>query len=115
MKDVILLDTAGRMQTNINLMDEMKKIKRVAKPDLIVYVGDALAGNDAVIQAKKFDETVGIDGIILTKIDADAKGGAALSIAYTIGKPILFIGTGQDYEDLITFDPDWMTDRLFEE
>ncbi|MGA1822791.1 MAG: signal recognition particle-docking protein FtsY [Thermoplasmatota archaeon] len=114
-KDVILLDTAGRMQTNINLMDEMKKIKRVAKPDLIVYVGDALAGNDAVIQAKKFDETVGIDGIILTKIDADAKGGAALSIAYTIGKPILFIGTGQGYKDLITFDPDWMTDRLFEE
>lgn len=114
-KDVILLDTAGRMQTNINLMDEMKKIKRVAKPDLIVYVGDALAGNDAVIQAKKFDETVGIDGIILTKIDADARGGAALSIAYTIGKPILFIGTGQGYNDLISFDPDWMTDRLFEE
>lgn len=115
MKDVILLDTAGRMQTNINLMDEMKKIKRVAKPDLIVFVGDSLAGNDAVVQAQKFDEAVGVDGAILTKIDADAKGGAALSIAYTIGKPILFIGTGQDYKDLIPFDPDWMTARLFEE
>ena len=115
MKDVVLLDTAGRMQTNINLMDEMKKIRRVANPDLVVFVGDALAGNDAVIQARMFDEAVGIDGVILTKIDADAKGGAALSIAYTIGKPILFIGTGQNYEDLIPFDPKWMTDRLFEE
>jgi len=114
-KDVVLLDTAGRMQTNINLMDEMKKINRVAKPHLKVFVGDALAGNDAVIQAQKFDEAVGVDGVILTKIDADAKGGAALSIAYTIGKPILFIGTGQDYKDLIVFDPKWMTDRLFEE
>lgn len=115
MKDVILLDTAGRMQTNINLMDEMKKIKRIANPDLIVFVGDSLAGNDAVIQAQKFDEAVGIDGVILTKIDADAKGGAALSIAYTIGKPIIFIGTGQEYEDLIPFNPEWMTERLFEE
>ncbi|MBN1390668.1 MAG: signal recognition particle-docking protein FtsY [Candidatus Thermoplasmatota archaeon] len=114
-KDVVLLDTAGRMQTNINLMDEMKKINRVAKPHLKVFVGDSLAGNDAVIQAQKFDEAVGVDGVILTKIDADAKGGAALSIAYTIGKPILFIGTGQDYKDLIPFDPKWMTDRLFEE
>ncbi|MCU0799554.1 MAG: signal recognition particle-docking protein FtsY [Candidatus Thermoplasmatota archaeon] len=114
-KDVVLLDTAGRMQTNINLMDEMKKIKRVAKPTMIVYVGDSLAGNDAIIQAQKFDEAVGIDGVILTKIDADAKGGAALSIAYTIGKPILFVGTGQGYPDLTPFDPDWMTARLFEE
>jgi fused signal recognition particle receptor len=114
-KDVVLLDTAGRMQTNINLMDEMKKISRVARPQIKVFVGDSLAGNDAVIQAQKFDEAVGVDGVILTKIDADAKGGAALSIAYTIGKPILFIGTGQGYDDLITFNPKWMTDRLFEE
>jgi fused signal recognition particle receptor len=114
-KDVVLLDTAGRMQTNTNLMDEMKKISRVAKPQLKIFVGDSLAGNDAVIQAQKFDEAVGVDGVILTKIDVDAKGGAALSIAYTIGKPILFIGTGQDYKDLIPFDPKWMTDRLFEE
>ena len=114
-KDVVLLDTAGRMQTNVNLMDEMKKIKRVARPGMIIFVGDSLAGNDAVIQAQKFEEAVGIDGVILTKIDADAKGGAALSIAYTIGKPILFIGTGQEYEDLEVFDPDWMTERIFEE
>ena len=114
-KDVVLIDTAGRMQTNINLMDEMSKIKRVAKPDMIIFVGDALSGNDAVEQAKRFDETVGIDGIILTKVDADAKGGSALSIAYTIGKPLLFIGVGQGYEDQIPFDPDWMIKRIFEE
>ncbi|MEA2054064.1 MAG: signal recognition particle-docking protein FtsY [Candidatus Thermoplasmatota archaeon] len=113
-KDVVLLDTAGRMQTNINLMDEMKKIKKVAKPDMIVFVGDALTGNDAVEQAKRFDEVVGIDGIILNKVDADAKGGAALSIAYTIGKPLLFIGNGQGYDDQIAFTPEWMTERLFD-
>jgi len=95
-------------------MEEMKKIKRVAKPHLTVFVGDALAGNDAIEQAKKFDEAVGIDAAILTKIDADAKGGAALSIAHAVGKPIIFIGTGQDYEDLMPFDEDWMIDRLFE-
>jgi len=114
-KDVVLLDTAGRMQTNINLMDEMKKIRRVAEPDMVIFVGDALTGNDAVEQAKRFDEIVGIDGIILTKVDADAKGGAALSIAYTIGKPLLFIGVGQEYGDQIPFDPDWMMKRIFEE
>ena len=93
-KDVVLVDTAGRMQTNSNLMDEMAKIKRVAKPDLIIFVGDALSGNDAVEQAKRFNEVVGIDGVILTKVDTDAKGGSSLSIAYTIGKPLLFIGVG---------------------
>ena len=112
-KDVVLLDTAGRMQTNINLMDEMAKIKRVAKPDLILFVGDALAGNDAVEQAKRFNEVVGIDGVILTKIDTDAKGGSALSVAYTIGKPLLFIGVGQGYEDQIPFDPQWMIENIF--
>ena len=112
-KDVVLLDTAGRMQTNVNLMDEMAKIKRVAKPDLILFVGDALAGNDAVEQAKRFNEIVGIDGVILTKVDTDAKGGSALSVAYTIGKPLLFIGVGQGYEDQIPFDPQWMMDNIF--
>ena len=112
-KDVVLLDTAGRMQTNINLMDEMAKIKRVAKPDLIIFVGDALAGNDAVEQAKRFNEIVGIDGVILTKVDTDAKGGSALSVAYTIGKPLLFIGVGQGYEDQIPFDAQWMIDNIF--
>ncbi len=114
-KDVVLIDTAGRMQTNANLMDEMKKIKRVANPDMTIFVGDSLAGNDAIEQAKKFDEAVGIDAAILTKIDADAKGGAALSIAHAVGKPILFIGTGQEYEDLVPFDEEWMIRRLFEE
>jgi fused signal recognition particle receptor len=113
--DVVLLDTAGRMHTNVNLMDEMAKIKRVAKPHLTLFVGDALTGNDAVEQAKRFDEAVGIDGTILTKIDVDAKGGAALSIAYTIKKPLLFIGTGQNYKDQILFDPRWMVNRLFGE
>ena len=112
-KDVVLLDTAGRVQTNINLMDEMAKIKRVAKPDLIVFVGDALSGNDAVDQAKRFNEVVGIDGVILTKVDTDAKGGSALSVAYTIGKPLLFVGIGQGYEDQIPFDPEWMIKNIF--
>ena len=112
-KDVVLLDTAGRMQTNVNLMDEMAKIKRVAKPDLILFVGDALAGNDAVDQAKRFNEIVGIDGVILTKVDTDAKGGSALSVAYTIGKPLLFIGVGQEYNDQIPFDAKWMIDNIF--
>jgi len=112
-RDVVLIDTAGRMQTNQNLMDQMKKIKRVAKPHIIIFVGDALAGNDAVEQAKEFNEAVGVDAAILCKIDADAKGGAALSIAHTIGKPILFVGTGQAYGDLVPFDAKWMIDRLF--
>ncbi|MEE9489763.1 MAG: signal recognition particle-docking protein FtsY [Thermoplasmata archaeon] len=114
-KDVVLIDTAGRMQTNINLMDEMKKIRRVADPDLVIFVGDALAGNDAVDQAQAFHEAVGIDAAILCKIDADAKGGAALSIAKAIGKPIIYVGTGQEYGDLVRFDPEWMIKRIFED
>lgn len=112
-KDVVLVDTAGRMQTNSNLMDEMKKIKRVVKPNLVIFVGDALAGNDAVEQAKAFNDAIGLDAIILTKIDADAKGGAALSIAHSIGKPIAFMSMGQEYEDIIKFDSEWMLERLF--
>lgn len=113
-RDVVLIDTAGRMQTNNNLIDEMKKIARVSKPALKIFVGDALAGNDAIEQAKVFDGAIGIDAIVLTKIDTDAKGGAALSIAHTIGKPIAFVSDGQDYEDLQIFDSGWMLDRLFE-
>jgi fused signal recognition particle receptor len=93
----------------------MKKIVRVAKPGLKIFVGDSLAGNDAVEQARAFDSAVGIDAIILTKIDTDAKGGAALSIAHTIGKPIAFVCNGQDYGDIIKFDAEWMLNRLFEE
>ncbi|MCL2785680.1 MAG: signal recognition particle-docking protein FtsY [Methanomassiliicoccaceae archaeon] len=114
-KDVVLVDTAGRMQTNSNLMDEMKKIRKVAKPDLVMFVGDSLAGNDAVEQAKAFDAAVGVDAIMLTKIDADSKGGAALSIAHTIGKPIAFVSNGQEYDRLVKFSAKWMMDRLFED
>lgn len=112
-KDVVLIDTAGRMQTNNNLIEEMKKIVRIAKPDLKIFVGDSLAGNDAIEQAKVFDAAIGIDAIILTKIDADAKGGAALSIAHTIGKPIAFVCNGQKYNNIIKFDTEWMIDRMF--
>jgi fused signal recognition particle receptor len=114
-RDVVLIDTAGRMQTNQNLMDQMKKIQRVAQPHFVVFVGDALAGNDAVEQARTFQEAVGFDAAILCKIDADAKGGAALSIAHSVGKPILFVGTGQGYDDLMAFDPHWMVEKLFAE
>ena len=112
-KDVVLIDTAGRMQTNSNLIEEMKKIVRIAKPDLKVFVGDSLAGNDAIEQARVFDKAIGIDAIILTKIDTDAKGGAALSIAHTINKPIAFVCNGQEYGDIVKFDTEWMIQRLF--
>jgi fused signal recognition particle receptor len=111
--DVVLVDTAGRMQTDVDLMDEMRKIVRVVKPDLTIFVGDALTGNDAIEQASAFDKAVGIGGSILCKMDADARGGAALSITQVTGKPILFIGTGQDYGDLEEFDPDKILNALF--
>ena len=100
-KELVLIDTAGRMQTNVNLMDEMKKIKRVADPDLVVFVGDALTGNDATEQAVKFNDAIDIDGVILTKADADSKGGASLSIGYVIKKPIMFLGVGHDEAEAI--------------
>ena len=114
-KELVLIDTAGRMQTNTNLMDEMKKIKRVSKPDLVIFVGDALTGNDATEQAKKFNEAIDIDGVILTKADADSKGGASLSIGYVIQKPIMFLGMGQGYDDIKEYDAEWMLNQLFSE
>ena len=114
-KELVLIDTAGRMQTNVNLMDEMKKIKRVAKPDLVIFVGDALTGNDATEQAVKFNDAIDIDGVILTKADADSKGGASLSIGYVIQKPIMFLGVGQGYDDIKEYDAEWMLDQLFSE
>jgi len=110
--NVVLIDTAGRMQTDRNLMAELAKIHRVAEPDLVIFVGDALAGNDAIEQAKTFDKAIGIDAAILTKVDADAKGGAALSIAIATGKPIIFIGVGQEYPDLKVFRPEWFAERI---
>jgi fused signal recognition particle receptor len=104
--NVVLIDTAGRMQTNQNLMNELEKVKRVVKPDLTVLTLDSLIGNDAVMQAEEFHKCVGIDATILTKVDADIKGGSALSVTYVTKKPILFIGTGQKYDDLEEFDPE---------
>ncbi len=113
--DVVLIDTAGRQHTNENLIQEAKKIRRVVSPSLTLFVGDALSGNDVVEQARLFDEALGVDGLVLTKLDADAKGGAALSATFVTGKPILFVGVGQGYADLKPFDPEWMVQRLFSE
>ncbi len=104
--NVVLIDTAGRMQTNRNLMNELEKIKRIVKPDLTVLTVDSLTGNDAVMQAEEFHKCVGIDTTILTKVDADIKGGSALSVTYVTQKPVLFIGTGQTYDDLEEFNPE---------
>ena len=102
-KDVVLIDTAGRIHSNINLMEELSKIIRVAKPDLKIFVGESITGNDCTEQAKKFDDAVGIDGIILSKADVDDKGGAAISVSYVTKKPILYLGIGQEYDDLEFF------------
>jgi fused signal recognition particle receptor len=113
-KDIVLADTAGRLHTNINLMDQLKKVCRVNNPNLIIFVDEAIAGNDAVERAKMFNNAVPFHGSVLTKADADSKGGAAISISYTTGKPILFLGVGQTYKDLVKFEPQWLIDRLFE-
>ena len=110
--NIVLIDTAGRMETDRNLMEEMRKIVRVVKPDLVIFVGDALTGNDAVFQAEEFSKYVPIDASILTKMDADAKGGAAVSISYITRKPVIFIGVGSRYEDLQPFDPKSFVNQL---
>ena len=101
--DYVLIDTAGRSHANEDLMRELEKVKRVSKPDFTILVVDSLTGNDAVDQAKLFGEKIGIDGVILTKTDADERGGAIISVAHETGKPILFLGTGQEYKDLKEF------------
>ncbi|MEK6919215.1 MAG: signal recognition particle-docking protein FtsY [Nanoarchaeota archaeon] len=103
---VVLVDTAGRMHTKQNLMDEMGKIVRVAKPDFKFFVGESITGNDATEQARIFNDSVNIDGIILTKSDIDEKGGTAISVSKVTGKPIVFLGNGQSYDDLVPFDKD---------
>ena len=112
--DVVLVDTAGRMQNKQNLMNELAKVRRVANPHLTLFVGDALAGNDAVDQAKMFQEMLKFDGAVLTKLDTDAKGGAALSVAFATGRPIVFAGVGQEYTDIMQFNPDWLLEQLFQ-
>ena len=104
--DCILIDTAGRMQTSKNLMDQISKINKVVNPDLRIFVGDSLAGNDTVNQAREFHQYTKFEGAILTKSDADARGGAAISIVKITSTPILYLGVGQEYKDLKIFDKD---------
>ncbi len=110
--DVVLGDTAGRLHTNEDLMNQLAKIDRVVDPALTIFVDEAVAGQDAVERAKQFNDAAAIDGAILTKADADTSGGAAISIAHVTGKPILFLGTGQGYDDLTVFEPADLVDRL---
>ncbi len=111
-KNVVMIDTAGRMQTNVNLVNELGKIVRLTEPDFKIFVGDSLAGNDVIRQADKFNREIGIDGIIMTKLDSDAKGGAVLSVVHTINKPILFLGVGQSYDDLIPYDANFIINNI---
>lgn len=112
--DVVLGDTAGRFHNRVNLMNQLGKIRRVIQPDLIVYVDEAVAGNDAVIRAEEFAKSVGMDAVMLTKVDMDPKGGAAISIAHAVGKPLIFIGTGQGYDDIMPFEPKAIVTDLLE-
>lgn len=113
-KDVVLADTAGRSHADANLMDELEKICDVNEPDFKILVLDSLTGNDAVEQARKFQDAVDLDGVILTKMDVNEKGGAALSVAHTIDKPIVYMGVGQEYEDLEKFEPKDIIDRILD-
>ncbi|MFH1391286.1 MAG: signal recognition particle-docking protein FtsY [Candidatus Diapherotrites archaeon] len=110
--DVVLIDSAGRQDTNKNLIEELKKIERVIKPDVKLYVGEAYTGQALLQQATEFDNAIGIDGFILSKIDTDTKGGTAISLLYKLKKPIVFVGTGQRYEDLLEFKPEFIIDRI---
>jgi fused signal recognition particle receptor len=110
--DVVLGDTAGRLHTSNDLMAQLAKIDRVVDPDMTLFVDEAVAGQDATNRAREFDDAATVDGAILAKADADSQGGAAISIAHVTGKPILFLGTGQEYDDLERFDPDVLVERL---
>jgi len=110
--NAVLIDTAGRMQNNKNLLEEMRKIVRVTNPDLTILVVDALTGNDAVDQVKVFSEAIKIDGIILAKLDADVKGGSAISLSYIMRKPVAMVGTGQKYDDLEPFQAESIVKNL---
>ncbi|MBT6689924.1 signal recognition particle-docking protein FtsY [archaeon] len=110
--DVVLIDTAGRMQNSDTLMKEIEKIARVTKPDMKIFLGESITGNDATLQAKAFNDSIGLTGIILSKADIDEKGGTALSVSHVTNKPILFLGTGQDYKDLEIFDKEKLIEKL---
>ena len=111
--DVVLIDTAGRQHSNKNLMEEMKKIVKVVRPDLKIFVGESITGNDAIEQVREFNKAISIDSIILSKADIDEKGGTAISITYVSGKPILYIGTGQEYNNLEKFDKEKIIKTIF--
>ncbi len=110
--DTVLIDTAGRQETNKNLLNEIKKMERVAKPDITIYVGESTAGNRIAEQVAEFLKYIKIDGIILTKLDCDAKGGNAISLSDVTGLPIFFFGTGEGYEELMEFNPSFIIDSL---
>jgi fused signal recognition particle receptor len=112
---VTLIDTAGRMNNSKPLMNELNKVVRVTKPDMKIFIADALMGNDAIDQAKKFYNHTEFDGVIMTKMDVDTKGGSAISISYITSKPILYVATGQEYDDLQSFDSEKFIEKLEEE
>lgn len=111
-RDVLIIDTAGRLHIDIELMEELRRVKAAVKPQEILFVVDAMTGQDAVNVAKTFDTELGIDGVILTKLDGDTRGGAALSIRAVVGKPIKFSGTGEKLSDIEPFHPDRMASRI---
>ncbi len=111
--DYVLVDTAGRQETNENLMEQLRKINRVVRPEMRIFVGEALAGNALLHQISGFDEAVGVDTVILTKFDLDVKGGAAFTVTAGAGKPISYVGTGQELKDLVPFSPSLVLDRIF--
>ena len=110
--DVVLIDTAGRLHSNSNLMDELKKVIRVVNPNFKIFVGESIVGNDCIEQSRKFSSSVGVDGIILSKADVDEKGGTAISISYVVDKPIIYLGTGQGYGDIEKFSVSKLMDSL---
>lgn len=109
---IVLIDTAGRLAGDVNLIEEMKKIDRVISPELKIFVASALSGNELANQARKFQDGVGFEGSILTKVDADVRGGAAVTLAYASNAPIFFVGVGQKYADLEKFDADWFVQKI---
>ncbi|VVC71633.1 Signal recognition particle receptor FtsY [uncultured archaeon] len=111
----MLIDSAGRQETNKNLMDELRKIERVAKPDFRIFVGESIAGNAIVEQIRAFKAAIGVDGVVLTKLDCDAKGGTVLSIARATGTPVMFFGVGQGYDDLLIFDAGFVVSLILGE
>jgi signal recognition particle subunit SRP54 len=111
-RTIVIVDTAGRLQIDTALMDELRQIREVVQPHNTLLVVDAMTGQEAVNVASAFHEAVGLDGVILTKIDGDARGGAALSVKEVVGKPILFVGTGEKVEDFEAFHPDRMAGRI---